>query len=547
MRAVWVACAAVACVFAASCVGNLGGNGDGNGQGSAGSGPDAKAKGAEEVAIGGMRRLTVDEYRRTVGDLIGVSPDKAHELLPVDTFAPFDNDYTLQTPSEALIDGVDALAGDVADSVVADATMRAKVVGCTPVNLVTDDVCFRSFVANFGRRALRRPIRPDEVESFALFEDYGTQAGDFWVGVSAALRAFLQHPELLYRVEIGTPLASDPAVRQLNDNEVATRLSYLLIGSTPPDWLLDAADAGSLQAPGDIVAAATKLLGDPRAQKQLDDFHAMWLSYAALTSDGIAAEMRAESDALINRVVFEKKAPWVGVLTSPETYVTPELATHYGLPSPGAGPGWVSYAGTGRKGILSHGSFLSAVSKFGDTSPTQRGLLVRTRLFCQTIPLPPPNLNVNVNNPPMTSDPHACKKARYYMSTDPSCSGCHKLMDPIGFGLEAYDASGQLRSTEQARPDCPIDGQGSLEGVGTFNGPGQLADLIVKTGQVEACVGKELYRYAIGRSVLDPHDEAIVAAIVEGATASDGLRMDQLLLQYVGTKAFRFRRDEVTQ
>jgi len=152
---------------------------------------------------------------------------------------------------------------------------------------------------------------------------------------------------------------------------------------------------------------------------------------------------------------------------------------------------------------------------------------------------------VNVDMPP--GDSSQCKKQRYYMSTDPSCSGCHQLMDPIGFGLEAYDASGAFRTTDTNRPDCPIDGNGSLLGVGAFNGPGQLADLIVKAGQVEACVAQQLYKYAVGRSTLDSHDTAIISLLVKNATQKDGLHFDQVLLQYVGSKAFRFRRDEVTQ
>jgi hypothetical protein len=542
MRAVSVACVGWVCVFGAACVGNIGGD-DSKGNGRP---PGAEGEVAQEIAVEGMRRLSVAEYQRTVRDLVGLAPDNAREVLPVDTLAPFDNDYTLQTASEALIKGAELLAGQIADAVVADPTLRANVVGCEPQS-ASDDACFRSFVTTFGRRALRRPLSSAEVDSFDSLLQYGTEANDFNQAVDAALRAFLQHPEFLYRVEIGQPVDGDPTLHQLGDHELGARLSYLILGTTPPDWLLDEADAGSLHDPEAISAAAAKLLDDPRARDQMARFHAMWLSYSQLGTDGISGDMNAETEALIGKVIFDDKTPWTDILTSDETYVTPALAAHYGLPSPRDSAGWVSYGDSGRKGLLSQGTFLSAVAKFGDTSPTQRGLLVRSRMFCQNISKPPPELMVNVDMPPKTSDPNACKKQRYYMSEDPSCAGCHKLMDPIGFGLENYDAAGRYRTTEPNRPDCPIDGQGDLQGVGTFQGPAGLADLIVQNGEIEGCVAQQLYRFAIGRRDLDDHDQAILSRLVSAASAEGGLRIDQFITEYVSSDAFRFRRDEVSQ
>ncbi len=516
------------------CVGSIGGDPPGAG---------ISDEVAQEVGVAGMRRLSVVEYQQTVLDLLGLESADAKEILPVDTFAPFDNVYALQTPSEPLIKGAELLAGDIAEAVVADPALRGAVVGCQPTG-ADDAACFDSFVASFGRRALRRPLSAEERARFGSLISFGQEASDFWFGVNAALRAFLQHPEFLYRVEIGEEVAGQPELRRLGDFELAARLSYFLLGSTTPDWLLDAAEAGELSTSEGVSVAAERLVADPRARARIDRFHAMWLSYSTLTTTGLPGQMLQETNALIERVVFDEKRPWTDILTAQETFLTPELATHYGLASPGAQPGWVPYAESGRAGILSHGSFLSAVAKFGDTSPTQRGLLIRTRLFCQTIEKPPPDLNVNVDEPPQAPDPNACKIDRYYMPQDPQCATCHKLMDPIGFGLENYAPNGQYRATELDRPECVIDGQGTFEGIGTFQGPSGLVDLAMQSGLVEECVAKQLYRFAVGRMELDEHDYALLERVV-AETSTGGLRMDAFITSYVTSEAFRFRREEV--
>jgi hypothetical protein len=475
-------------------------------------------------------------------DLLGFDAAMAKELLPADTLTPFDNDYTTQTPSEPLIEGLEIVAGDIAEAVIADAELRAAIVPCVPTG-PDDAACQREFVTSFGRRALRRPLTDAEIEVFTALQSHAVEADDFWVGVGAALRAFLQHPSFVYRVEIGEPEEGQPGLFRLGPHEVGARLSYFLVGSTPPDWLLDAADAGELGNVEGIAAAATTLLDDPRARARINRFHSLWLAYENLSATGIYGDMHEESDALVERIVFDDGRPWTDVLTSTETYVTPELAEHYGLAAPAGGAGWVDYGDSGRAGLLSHGSFLSVGAKFGDTSPTQRGKLVRTKLFCTEIPKPPPELMVDVCAPP-PADPNACKHERYFMWNEPACSGCHALMDPIGFGLENYDASGAYRTTDLDRPECVIDGQGDFAGVGPFEGPAGLGRLAVESGMVEACVARQLYRFAVGRTELDEHDEAFIDRLVEATSADGGLQMLPWITQYVGSEAFRYRREE---
>src|SRR5262249_49843781 len=139
--------------------------------------------------------------------------------------------------------------------------------------------------------------------------------------------------------------------------------------------------------------------------------------------------------------------------------------------------------------------------KFGDTSPTQRGKLIRTRLMCQDIPKPPPTVKSD-EPPPKTAT--NCKIDHYKaISQSSTCSGCHSQMDPIGFGLESYDGAGRFRTTQPNAPECAISGQGELVGVGPFNGPAELGELLIQSGQLEPCLVKQLFRFAAGRKVED--------------------------------------------
>lgn len=521
------------------------GDGDGTSQGDTGTGTDGPEPVpddvAEEIGVSGLRRLSLAEYEQTVGDLLGLTPAQVQELLPADTLTPFDNDFTTQTASEALIKGLELLAGDVAEAVVASPELREALVPCTPTG-PDDAVCFRDFLTQLGRRMLRRPLSDAELDRFATLQSYAIDEDDFWAGVGAGLRLLLQHPEFIYRVELGQPVPDAPGVFQLDGYEVGTRLSYLILGSTPPDWLLDAAEAGQLDTGDGIADAAAMLLDDPRARARMARFHSLWLAYENLSREGLYGDMHAETRALVERVVFDEPRPWTEMLLATETFVTPELAEHYGLPAP-AEAGWVPYGDTGRGGLLSHGAFLSVGAKFGDTSPTQRGLLVRTKLFCQEIPKPPPELMVDVCAPPQ-ADPDACKIDRYFMSTEPACQGCHSMMDPIGFGLERYDASGAYRTAEADRPECTIPGDGEFVGLGDFNGPAELATLAVESGQVEACVARQLYRFAVGRTTLDEHDERFLERLVQEGGSGGGLELVPFVRAYVASDAFRYRREE---
>jgi hypothetical protein len=471
-------------------------------------------------------------------------------VLPQDVKNPFDNDYTTQVASQALIEGVDLLASEASERLLLDVARRDSLVGCAPSG-PEDDACRRSFIERFGRRALRRPLAAAETDAFvAAARDVAMAESDFWAGIDVVVRALLQHPELLYRVEIGTPVSGQPGVFQLSDWEIATRLSFFLWGTIPDEALLDRAAEGRLATAQGVREAAEAMLADPQARGAVDRFHALWMNYETLPHPAeLTQALRTETAALIGKVIFDDRRAWQDLFRSTETYVNDFLAEHYGLPLPGSTTGaWVAYGDSGRRGLFSHGTFLSNGAKFADTSPTLRGLMIRTRLFCQDIPPPPPG--VNTDDPIPTEGGNVCKVDRYGVHRVGGCASCHELMDPVGFGLENYDAQGRFRQVERDLPatpedesQCVIDGQGEIVGVGSFHGPGELADLLMSAGVLTSCVATQLYRFAVGRYELDDLDRAAIERIVQNVGEGD-FRLDQMLTGFVASDTFRYRREK---
>jgi hypothetical protein len=527
-----------------------GGGGDGDGDDTAGTADDGVDDGASTgevpdapedggVGIMGLRRLSVDEFDNTVRDLLGDTTRPGEGLLPEDVVDPFDNRFDTQTASRPLIEGLEQLSIDITTRLLEDTPRRDMVVGCQPSG-VADDACFRSFVTAFGRRALRRTLTDDEIQRYVdLGLQYASDEDDFYAGVGVILRAFLQDVEFVYRVELGTP-TDEAGVFRLDDFEVATRLSYFLWGTMPSDELLDLAEAGELGTPEQLRATASDMLADSRAMDRIDRFHSMWLGYYRLPHDAqLTAAMRTETRMLLEQAIVQDQADWRTIFTATGTYVNDFLAGHYGLPAPGSTEySWVDYGDSGRKGLLSHGAFLSVAGKFGDTSPTQRGKLIRKRLFCQEIPPPPPDVNVD-EPPPVVDSP--CKIDRYNMKDIQGCSDCHGLMDPVGFGLENYDQAGRYRTTDNGLPECTIDGNGTIDGL-DFNGPDGLADLLLEQNLLDTCIVLQVYEFAMGHDVAEEDDRYVDD--LTGNFETSGFRFDTLMLDLVSDEAFLYRREE---
>ena len=503
------------------------------GGGGAGAGESYVA--SESVA----RRLSRAELDNTLESLLGDASSPARQILSEDEHSPYDNDYTLQIASAALIDSLELLASDVAGRAVASDAFRDSL-PCVPSGN-TDAECFRSVAEHLLTRGFRRVVSDEEIEPYLSLLDFASEEVpgrpiDFYTSVELLIRSIVQDPEFLYRIEVGTPTDTEGLV-ELDDFEVASRMSYLLWGDMPDDDLFAEARSGALLDPEERRSSAERMFARPRAREQLKRFHAMWLGYRTIPQSAeLAAAFARETNALLDRVLFDEPQDYTNLFTMPETYLDDALAEHYGLGAPG-GEGWVPYADSGRLGILSHGSVLSSFSKFSDTSPTQRGILVRTRLMCDVVS--PPPASVNTDEPPSAMDA-ACKVDRYQEHrTSAACATCHSALDPIGFGLENYDMAGRFREHDNDNESCAIDGVGSVEPYGEFSGPGELAQILVEQGEIDDCVLRQYLSFAVGRELMAGEVE-LADDLVERLRSGDHL-LPSVLVDYVASPAFTLK------
>ncbi len=489
------------------------------------------------------RRLSRVELGRTLLLLLGDDSGIAGRRLSADETSPFDNNYERQLVSTALIESLGLMAQEISEATIADTAKRNSVVGCTPASN-GDEVCFRSFLESFLFLAFRRPLREGEVDRYMTLLSFATEVNqyvdnDFYTAVALAIESVIQDPEFLYRIEIGFPDVEENVVN-LNAHEMATRISFLIWGSAPDKALLDAATSGGLDTAEQRAEAVTRLLADDRAKSQFRGFHSMWMGYRSIpVSAALATNLSMETNALIDRVLFENNGSYFDLFTSDETYLNTELANHYGLPAPDGGEGWVSYGPGERAGILSHGTVLSGFSKLSDTSPTQRGIFIRELLMCDTIPPPPPDVDADAAP---TGGPEAvCKKDRYIEHVrNSACAGCHTAIDPIGFGLERYGIGGAFRTTDIDNSECVIDGEGELPGFGTFSGPAELGQKLVENDLIQSCFTQRLHEYALGRDLNAADREAVDTLTT--LLADGEYNFGAFLRSYVSRKAFGQKR-----
>lgn len=494
-----------------------------------------------------IRRLTAFEYDNTVRDLLG---DDSH---PGDAFPAevggngFGNDANGLGFSRLLIEQEFLAAGAVAARAVADDARFRALIGCDP--RAVDERCVAAFVDRFGLRAYRRPLEPGERERLlALYRD-ARRTGDLRAAVEAVLRAFLQAPQFLYRVERGTPVPGRPGVYRLGPHEIATRLSYLLWASTPDEALLAAARDGRLATREEVLAQAQRLLGDARARAVTTHFHRLAFRLVGMESlskgskqhprwvNGIGPRLAAQTDRFIDHVVWEGAGDLGTILTAPYTFMDAELARFQGVDLPdGPGLQMVSLDARRAAGFLTQPGPMALLTPGAHTNPVKRGFFVRDRLLCRPPPSPPPSLNVQ---PPKIEKTATTRASFEDHRMSPACSGCHRLMDPIGFAFEHYDGTGLWRDTDNGHP---IDTSGDLEGAdvaGPFDGAPSLMNRLAGSAEVRACYEAHWFQFAFGRG-RTPADACTLAALDDAATRAGG-KVRDLVVALTQSDAFYFR------
>jgi hypothetical protein len=511
-----------------------------------------------------VRRVTRLEYDNTVRDLLllGTPTTIADQFPTEEVRLGFDNNAAALSVSPALAEQYLDAAETLATAAVK--TNMAKLVPCDPTT-VGIDACGAQFIAAFGQRAYRRPLAAADTTLLTGIFDVG-KATDFATGVRLVVETVLQSPQFLYRLEMGrAPTASDPSVAvadgsapnptkvvRLTDWEMASRLSYMIWGSMPDDALFAAAAAGKLSAPADIDAQAQRLLKDPKAHDMVADFHNQWLGFGAVSSvekdatvypaftPAIAGLMQQESQKFLDDVVWNENASLAMYFTAPFTFVNGPLAQYYGIPGV-TGNAFVKAPldGTHRVGLLTQGGFLAVQAKSNQTSPVHRGKFVREQLLCQTLPPPPPNIQIK---PPALSATLTTRQRFAMHSADAACSPCHHLMDPIGLGFEGFDGAGAYRATENGQT---VDSSGQVDSAdpelqGPYSGVAELEAKLGQSATVQACVTTQWFRYAYGRAETDA-DSCSMATLATQFSAG-GYKVQDLLAALTQTKAFLYRR-----
>lgn len=496
------------------CQGNL--TGDMNGTGATGGGATTPGGQTPEQVLASaacakpapgaapLRRLSNAEYRNTVQDLLadvsGIGP----------AVATASKDFVEEAESLGFRNNVDFLGVssliaqgymDSAESLAPLVASTDKVLGCT----TADAACAKQFVESFGKRAFRRPLLPDEVARYtALYDKAAAQGYGFKTGVEWIVFSMLQSTQFLYRVELGAAKGSDYAPSQY---EIANRLSYLIWQSMPDQALFDAADKGELSDKKQIEAQARRLLKDPKASRLLEYFD-QWLDtdrLSALDRDanvypGVAANLpellQNETHAFVSYLLQSPTGSLSELLTAPYTFVNGDLAKHYGVTGP-TGAAYERVEMPGRSGILTQGMLLSH-DKPTRTSIVRRGLKVRLDLLCDRVPAPPNNVQLNLE---ALGDGLTQRQRLEKHRTEPSCSGCHTLMDPIGVVFEGFDAVGRVRSQDES--GSAVDTNSTITATRDLDGPVAnavaLGQALANSQQVRDCYVTQSFRFFYGR------------------------------------------------
>ena len=439
---------------------------------------------------------------------------------------------------------------------VGDTASRRRIFACHPAREATELACAKEIVSTLARRAYRRPVTDQDLETLLGFYQSGRNKGVFDGGIEMALRRILASPEFVFRFEREPAGVKPGEPYRIGDVELASRLSFFLWSSIPDDELMKQASLGKLKDPGVLQQQVRRMLADPRSQGLVGNFAGQWLYLRNLQSiapaleefpdfdDNLRQAFRTETEMFFDSIVHEDRNV-LDLLTANYTFVNERLARHYGIPNIyGSQFRRVTLSPDNpRRGLLGQGSILMATSLATRTSPVLRGKWILENILGAPPPEPPPDvptLKENVKPTDQSVETVAAPSVRQRMEehrANQPCAGCHKMMDPIGFALENFDGVGQWR-TQDGR--APVDASGQLVDGTKVNGPAQLREAL--TGYSEQffrTVTEKILTYAIGRGV-EYYDMPAIRAVVRDA-ARDNDRFSALILGVVKSPPFQMR------
>jgi hypothetical protein len=456
-------------------------------------------------------------------------------------------DYGVRTVPhlrEFRINGPHAVTG------ISETVSRRRIFTCRPTSPDDEQPCAQEIVSRLATRAYRRPLNETDVEGLMSFYEAGAAEGDFESGVRTALQAILASPHFVFRLEEAPEVSG---IHRLNDLDLASRLSFFLWATVPDDELLKVASEGRLKDPAVLKGQVERMLGDPRSDALATRFAAQWLRlqdldkidpdylHFPLYDDTLAESLKRETEIFFENLVREDRSV-LEILTADYTFVNERLARHYGIANvSGERFRRVKLEGDRRSGILGHGSILTLTSVADRTSPVLRGKWILEVLLGTPPPPPPPNIPaLEATTEAAGGKALSVREAMELHRSNPACTSCHVVIDPLGLALENFDATGAWRIKDNG---VPVDASGELYDGTPLDGPGGLRDALLKYEDVFVTTFTEnLMTYALGRRV-EYYDMPTIRRIVAESRSAD-YRVSSFIQGIVGSPAFQMTRYE---
>ena len=358
----------------------------------------------------------------------------------------------------------------------ADSPSRKKIFTCKPANASQETGCAQQIVSTIARRAFRRPLTPQDTEVLMGFYQRGRNEGSFDTGIERSLQRILADPEFVFRKEVEPVSVTTGKAYRISDLELASRLSFFLWSSIPDDELITLAGQNKLHDPLVLEKQVKRMLADPKSDQLVLNFAGQWLSLRSMQTvfpipglfpdfdDNLRLAMRKETEMFVGSIVHEDRSV-LDLLNANYTFLNERLAQHYGLPGVTGSnfrrvewPPSFDY----RRGLLGHGSIETVSAYPNRTSPTVRGktmMMIFLGVSPPDPPFVPPALKEGENAVHAGGKPTMRQQMEMHRKNEP-CATCHKIMDPIGFSLENYDAIGRWRTTDDGSPIDPSGNAG---------------------------------------------------------------------------------------
>lgn len=501
-----------------------------------------------------IRRLTKPEYANTLRDLLGIDPSVAERLPDEVSGAGY-----LNSVSPLQIEQYVMIAESVVDQILKSddsegVKRRRRLFGNPPASDAEARAAARSVASSLAKPAYRRPPSEAEIDVLLRVFDLGQDRElGYRESLGLMLKAILVSPQFLY---ISPAIESDAeaGIVPLDDYHLASRLSYLLWATMPDEELMALADEGKLSEPSTLKSQVERMLQDPRSRALFDGFGAQWLGLDKLADQAfdpdkfpqMTPEMRSamydEARLFFESLVRENRSV-VELVDCDYTFLNRTLAPIYGLEKTvtGAEMRRVPLSDSRRGGILGMPGVLAGSSFPNRTSPVKRGVWVLEQVLGEHVPPAPPDVPALETQDQQTAAGLTLRERTELHSTNAVCANCHKTLDPIGFGLENFDAIGRWRDRDENGQ--PIDASGTLPGGETFSDPTELKQIIAaRADQIARNMVERLLAYALCRS-LEGYDEIVVDQLMS-EIAADGYRMRSLVAAVVTSYPFTHRRVE---